>query len=66
MAGADAAAVLVIVPVEDIVATVFDGPVPPVDLQYLLGVGLFRGLAGDAVGSELLMSWILRLSHIVN
>lgn len=50
MTGADAAAVLVIVPIEDVVATVFDGPVPPVDLQYLPGIGLFRGLAGDAVG----------------
>ena len=50
MAGADAAAVLAIVPVEDVVATVFDGPMPPVDLQDLLGTGLFRGAAGDAVG----------------
>ena len=49
MTGADAAAVLVIVPIEDVVATVFNGPMPPVDLQHLPGIGLFRGLAGDAV-----------------
>ena len=48
---ADTAAVLVIVPIEDIMAAVFDGPVATVDLEKALGVGLLRGAAGDAIGN---------------
>ena len=44
VAGADAAAVLVIVPIEDVVAAVFDGPVAAVDLEQALGIGLLRGI----------------------
>ena len=50
MSGLDATAVLVKVPVEDIVAAIFDDPMTAVDLQQALGVGLIAGAAGDAVG----------------
>jgi hypothetical protein len=50
MARAYAAAVFVIVPIDNVMATVFDTPVPPVGGKDALGVGLLRGSAGDAVG----------------
>ena len=50
MAGADTAAVLVVVPIEDVVAAVFDGPMAAVDFEQATGVGLCGGAAGDAVG----------------
>ncbi len=50
MAGADAATILIIVPIQDVVAAVLDGPVPTVDLQDTSGIGLCLGSAGDAVG----------------
>ena len=50
VAGADAAAVLVIVPIEDVMAAVFDSPVAPVNFEQALGIGLLGGTAGDAVG----------------
>src|SRR6266545_564730 len=50
VAGADAAAVLVVVPIEDVVAAVFDGPVATVDFEQALGIGLCGGSTGDAVG----------------
>ena len=40
VAGADAAAVLIVVPVEDVMATVFDRPVTAVDLKQASGIGL--------------------------
>ncbi len=49
MAGADATAVLIIVPVDHVVATL-DRPVPAVDPQHALRTGLFRRAAGEAVG----------------
>lgn len=50
MAGAYAAAVFIEIPVQDVVAAVFDAPVAAVDGKELLGV-YFVGLsAGDAVG----------------
>ena len=50
MTGADAAAVLVIVPIDDIVAAIFDCPMPPVSLEDPSRIGLLLGSAGDAVG----------------
>ena len=50
VAGADAAAVLVIVPIEDVVAAIFDGPVATVDLEQALGIGMLGRAASDAVG----------------
>ena len=50
VAGADAAAVLIIVPVEDIMAAVFDAPVATVGSQHALRIGLFRSAAGDTIG----------------
>src|SRR4249919_3081291 len=50
MAGTDAATVLVVVPVQDVVAAVFDGPVAAVDFEQTAGIGLCRCSTGDAVG----------------
>jgi hypothetical protein len=50
MASAYAAAVLVIVPIDDVMATVFDTPVATVGSEDALGVGLLGGSTGDAVG----------------
>jgi hypothetical protein len=50
VAGADAAAVLVVVPIEDVVAAVFDGPVATVDFEQALSIGLLGRSTGDAVG----------------
>ncbi len=53
MAGADAAAVFIVVPIEDVMTAILDAPVAAVSGQHALGVGLVRGLAGDAVGDIL-------------
>jgi hypothetical protein len=50
VAGAYATAVFIEIPVQDVVAAVFDGPVAAIDSKELLCVNLFRGSAGDAVG----------------
>lgn len=50
VAGTDATAVLLIVPIENVVATVLDRPVPAVDLENALRVSLLGGSAGKAVG----------------
>jgi len=50
MSRTNAAAVFVIVPTDNVVATVFNTPVAPVGCKNALGVGLLRGSAGDAVG----------------
>lgn len=50
MAGTNAAAVFVIVPIDDVVAA-FHAPVPSVVLKHMLRAGLFHGCAGDAIGS---------------
>jgi hypothetical protein len=47
--GADSAAIFVIIPINDVVATIFDTPMAPVCIEKLLGVGLLRGSARDAV-----------------
>ena len=49
MAGADTAAVFVVVPIEDVVAAIFDTPVSAVELEEALRVGLLGRSAGDAV-----------------
>lgn len=48
MPSTDATAVLIVVPINHVVATL-DHPMPAVDLQHALRVGLFRGAAGEAV-----------------
>ena len=53
VAGTDTAAVLVIVPIEDIMAAVFDTPVTAIGVEDVLGIGLIRGAAGDPI-SDLL------------
>ena len=50
MASAYAAAVFVIVPIDNVMATVFDAPVATVGGKNALSVGLLGGSAGDAVG----------------
>jgi len=50
MTSSNAAAVFVIVPIDDVMATVFDTPVPPVGGKNAFGIGLFRGSAGNAIG----------------
>ncbi len=50
MASAYSAAVFVIVPIDNVMATVFDAPVAAVGGKHALRVGLFRGPAGDAIG----------------
>jgi hypothetical protein len=49
VAGADGAAVLVPIPVEDVVATVLDGSVAAVEGRYGRSACGCRGMAGDAV-----------------
>src|SRR5437879_13139445 len=48
--GADATAVFIIVPVDDVVTTVLNRPVSAVDFENLMRAGLLGGLAGYAVG----------------
>ena len=45
--GANAATILIEVPVDDIVATVFDGPMAAIDFEEALWPGLFGRAAGD-------------------
>jgi hypothetical protein len=52
VAFADAASILVIVPVEDVVAAVLDAPVLPVITQNFFGAGLFCCFAGDAISNN--------------
>lgn len=50
VAGAYAAAVFVIVPIDNVMTAVFDAPVAAVDGKQALRVGLLRCSTGDAVG----------------
>lgn len=45
-----AAAVFVIVPIDNVMTAVFDAPVPAVGGKQALRVGLLRSSAGDAIG----------------
>src|SRR5439155_1570208 len=49
--GADATAVFIIVPVDDVVTTVLNRPVTAVDFENLMRAGLLGGPTGDAVGN---------------
>ena len=50
VAGAYAATIFIVVPIDDIVTAILNTPVTAVGVKKALGVGLFRGSAGDAVG----------------
>lgn len=50
MTGSYSAAVFVIVPIDNVMAAVFDAPVSTVGSQHALRVGLFRGSAGNSIG----------------
>jgi len=50
MASPYSSAVFVIVPINDVMATVFDGPVAAVGGEHALRVSLFRWTAGDTIG----------------
>ena len=41
--------VLVVVPIEDVVAAVFDGPMATVNHEQTLGIGLSGRTVGDAI-----------------
>ncbi len=47
VSGANAAPILIEVPVDDLVATVFDGPMAAIDFEEALWSGLFGRAAGD-------------------
>ena len=49
VASAYAAAIFIVVPIDNIVAAVLDAPVTAVDVKKTLGIGLIRGSAGDTV-----------------
>jgi len=50
MASTYAAAVFIIVPIDNVMTAVFDAPVAAVGGKNALSVGLLRGSAGDAIG----------------
>ena len=50
MAGAYAATVFIIVPIDNVMTAVFDAPVAAVGGKNGFSVGLLRGSAGDAIG----------------
>jgi hypothetical protein len=50
MADSYAAAVFVIVPIDNVMTAVFDAPVATVSGKHALRIGLFRGAAGNAIG----------------
>jgi len=50
MAFADTASVLIVIPVKDVMAIVFDAPMPYVCGEYFLGIGLIRCSAVNAIG----------------
>ena len=53
MAFANATTVFIVVPIEDVVTAIFDGPVAPVGAEDPLRVGLIRGTAGDTLSDFL-------------
>src|SRR5208283_5488248 len=50
VAGTDTTAVLIIVPIENVVATVLDRPVAAIDLENALRASVGGGSTGEAVG----------------
>ena len=50
MSFADAASVFIEVPVKNVMATVFDGPMAPVGGEYFFGIGLIGCPAVDTIG----------------
>jgi len=50
MSGADTTAVFIIIPIDDVMAAIFNAPVSPIDGKNGLGIGLLGCLAGDAIG----------------
>ena len=51
MPTSDAASILIIVPVNDVMTTVFDGPMAPVVLQHMLRRCQVRRFTSDAIGN---------------
>jgi hypothetical protein len=49
MAGANAASVLIVVPIDYVMTAVFNAPVAAIGLKDFLRIGLLRSLTGDAV-----------------
>ena len=50
MADSYAAAVFVVIPIDNVMATVFDAPVSAIGRKNTFSIGLLRGPAGNAVG----------------
>lgn len=50
VSGANAAAIFIVIPVDDIMAAVFDAPVAAISSQNLLRIGLLRRVIGNAIG----------------
>lgn len=50
VAGTDATSVFVVAPIENIVAAIFDGPMPPVSLEEASGIRMFLGETADSIG----------------
>ncbi len=55
MPGADSAAVFIVIPVDNVMTTVLDAPVPAVILQHLGSVGLAGRFAGHPIGELLVL-----------
>jgi hypothetical protein len=51
MSGSYSAAVLIIIPVNYVMAAVFDAPVATVTFENALRIGLLLGTTGDAIDS---------------
>jgi len=49
VSGKNAASAFIEVPIQDVMTTVFDSPMAPVDLQEAFGTGFLGGPTGDAV-----------------
>ncbi len=55
MPGADSAAVFIVIPVDTVMTTVLDAPVPAVILQHVGGVGLAGRFASHPIGELLVL-----------
>ena len=50
MLGSDTTTILVVIPVDDVVAAVLDTPMATIIAQHALGIGLLRCFAGYPIG----------------
>ena len=50
VAGADSGTIFVEIPIKDVMAGVFDGPMSPIGGKYAFCIGLFWSKTGDTMG----------------